>query len=85
MFEKLKRKIKLKKLEDAEFCELKKIRFCKAEIYDIEHDLCIIGKDWIIQKYGSLEAYKQHYEDWINESNEKIKEYFAEEENLRGS
>ena len=82
MFKKLKRKIRLKQLKRAIYCEIEKIRYCKSELYDIEHDLCL-GKGWIIQKYGSMEAYKQSFEDWIGESYNKLKEYWTEESRLR--
>ena len=85
MFKKLKREIRLKKLKIECMREMKKMRYWKSELYDIEHGSCIIGEEWIIRNYGSICAYKRKYEDWIEESKKKLEEYWTEEERLRDS
>lgn len=85
MFKKLKRKIRLKKLKMECIREIEKMRFYKAEIYDIEHGTTVLGEEFIVKNYGSMDAYKQEIEDWIEESKKKLMDYFAEEERLRDS
>lgn len=85
MFKKLKRKIRLKKLKNERIREIEKIRYCKAELYDIEHGTTMFGEEFIVKKYGSMTAYKQEFEDWIEESKKKLMDYYAEEQHLRDS
>lgn len=85
MFKKLKRKIRLKKLKIERICEIEKMWYCKAELYDIEHGTTVLGEEFIVKNYGSMAAYKQEIEDWIEESKKKLMDYFAEEEHLRDS
>lgn len=85
MFKKLKREIRLKKLEIERIREIEKIRYCKAELYDIEHGTTMFSEEAIVKKYGSMAAYRQEFEDWIEESKKKFMDYVAEEERLRDS
>jgi len=85
MFEKLKRKIRLKKLKIERIREIEKMWYCKAELYDIEHGTTVLGEEFIVKNYGSITAYKQEFEDWIEESKKKLMDYFAEEKRLRDS
>lgn len=85
MFEKLKRNLRLRELQMNRIREHDKIRYCKAELYDIEHGTTMLGEEFIVKKYGSMTAYRQEFEDWIEESKKKLMDYYAEEKHLRDS